>query len=554
MKKTFGALKIAITFVTVFAMQSHAEVLEKSGYRIDSQVLCDGLPQINVGTLPNTCVGILAGKQDGLKMPRYALQAKDGIIYVSEMGGWAFNKGTVLAVYRAKDNQGIEKTVIVDLFPNKKMTMPNGLAMDPEGRLYVGTPQAVVRFSPRLGNGEFNINADTEVVINDFAKSIFRKDEYIDAGTYNSLTAKFKNKHPLIQIATNKDFTEMYLNVGAPSDDCGLGFKTLNDDGKCVQSESPLANAAVWKVSLSNDKDRKVIKTVPFARGLRNSMALTVHKSGLVIQGENGIDLPSEDLPFEELNILEEGKHYGWPYCHSRGEVAPLFKDKIKPEQCSAQFAVPKVFMPAHTAPLGLLYYSGNKLLNLNNKLLVSWHGYQKYGQRVVAYPVNENGIPTGNEAEEIIFSWAAKEGIRPRGAPIGLTTLNDGSVLVVDDKNGALLRLSQGAAADLSISAESTQMFSEKSIQAFEPLMPFVKKNCVMCHTQFQKGTATEILNDMKGSMLNMSSPLESTFWMKLNSHQMPPEMIRSSLGFTESDYQKNLPLVEAFIKSLKP
>lgn len=222
-------------------------------------------------------------------MPRYATQSKEGVIYITEMGGWAYGKGTVYALYRGKDSQGHEKTAIVNLFPNKKLTMPNGIVIDPEGRLYVGTPTGVVRFQPRHPQtGEFNIDADTEMVVNDFAKSIFRKDEYGSASAYNTLATKYKNKHPLLQMAVNKDFTEMYINVGAPSDDCGSGLKTVNDEGKCIQSESPLANAAVWKVTFSKDTQRKTLKAVPFARGLRNSMALAVHSSGVVVQGAAG--------------------------------------------------------------------------------------------------------------------------------------------------------------------------------------------------------------------------------------------------------------------------
>ncbi|NUN05851.1 MAG: PQQ-dependent sugar dehydrogenase [Bdellovibrio sp.] len=553
-KKSVSKWIVSALFVQ--APLVRADVFEKSGYRLDSEVLCDGLPQIQVGTKEGMCVGLLAGKQDGLKMPRYAVQSREGVIYVTEMGGWAYRKGTVFAVYQSKDAQGFEKTVMVNLFPTKKLTMPNGIVMDPEGRLYVGTPTGVIRFAPRdTKTGQFQIDKDVEVVVDDFAKSIFRKDEYSNASAYNTMATKFKNKHPLVQIATNQDFTEMYLNIGAPSDECNSGIKTTDENGKCIQAESPLASAAVWKVKLSADKERKAFSVAPFARGLRNSMALVVHpQSGTVIQGENGLDLPSEDIPYEELNVLVEGKHYGWPYCHSRGEVAPAFQAVVKPEACAKDYALPKVFMPAHTAPLGLLYAQSLKLPMLHNKLLVGWHGYQKYGHRVVAYPVDVQGVPTSNEYEEIVFSWKAQEGVRPRGAPTGLTALNDGSILILDDKNGALLRLSNGQKAELASDEKVMGGFSEKTLKAFAPLVPFVKKNCTMCHAQFQKETGQEILGEMRGTMLNLSSPMESTFWLKLKSRQMPPEAMRSALGFHESDYEKTLPIVEAFIKSLNP
>lgn len=538
---------------TLLCLNAHAEVLEKSKYRIDSEVLCDGLPQIQVGTAKGLCVGLLAGKKDGLNMPRYAVQSKEGIIYLTDMGGWTYGNGTVYAIYQAKNKQGRQQTVVVNLFPNKKLTTPNGVLMDPEGRLYIGTPTAVFRFFPRnIKTGEFNIDPSVEVIFDDFGKSIFRKEEYSSANSYNSMTKKYKNKHPLVQMAANSDFTEMYINIGAPSNQCTYGIKTIDDNGKCIQSESPLASAAVWRVKLSDDAQRKTLEAASFSRGLRNSMALAVHPiSGLVIQGENGIDLPSEELPYEELNILKQDAHYGWPYCHSSGQVTPDFEGVMTPEMCLKKYVLPKIFMPAHTAPLSLLYYRNNLLSPLKNKLLVTWHGRKKYGHRIVAYPVDEKGFPTSNNYEQIVFGWDALSGVRPMGAPVGLTTLNDGSVLVIDDLNAAILRISQGKNADSDKPSE-TVVFSEKTLYAFQPLIPFVKKNCVMCHNQFQKNSAQEILAEMNGTMLDLSQPSESLFVQKLKRRMMPPEEMRTVLHFDDKEFDYVLPVVDEFIKTL--
>lgn len=545
--------KLVIIALSLYSTFGRAEVHLESGYRIDSKILCDGLPQVQVNTLKETCMGILASKQNGLKMPRYATESREGIIYVTEMGGWAYGRGTVYALYRSKSAQGVSKTVMVNLFPKKKLTMPNGIVIDPEGRLYVGTPTAIIRFSPRdLKTGKFNIDAEVETVFNEFASLAFRRDEYKSASDFNGMDSKNKNKHPLIQMAVNKNFTEMYINIGAPSDNCGSGLKTTDSEGKCLQAEGPLASAAVWKLQFNNE--RQLIDYEVYSQGLRNSMALTVHPdSGLVMQGENGIDLPSMEQPYEELNILKKGNHYGWPYCYSAGEVAPEFLSKITPETCLKKYVLPKIFMPAHVAPLGLIYYHGELLANLKNKLIVSWHGYQKYGHRIVAYPVDQAGVPTNPVYQEIVSGWTALEGIRPLGAPTGLLELHDGSILVLDDKNGAILRISKGKPSNQNQEPSPSFKFSEESVRSFEPLIPFLKKNCVMCHSQFQKNNALEILKDMQGTMLNISAPEESPFFQKLKAQQMPPETIRPSLGFSDQDFKEILPLVETFINTLK-
>jgi glucose/arabinose dehydrogenase len=539
-----------------FSLVARAEVTSNSDYRLDSNVLCDGLPQVNVKTLDGMCLGFVAGKQQGLKMPRYAVQARDGVIYLTEMGGWAYRSGTVYALTASRDSQGNLKTTLVNLFPNNPWIQPNGIVIDPEGRLYVGTPTAVYRFTPRdPATGKFNLDAPLETVIDDFGKSIFRKERFASKQAFDNYDPKLANKHPLVQLATNRDFTELYLNVGAPSDACTLGLKTIDDAGKCIQAESPLASAAVWKVSLSNDSNRKVVKVVPFARGLRNSMALVVHPtSGLVMQGDNGIDLDDTERPFEELNILKEGRHYGWPYCHSSGEVNEAFKGKVTPEVCLKQYALPAVFMPAHAAPLGLAYYQSPLLAPLAGQLLVSWHGREKYGHRVVAYPVDSNGAPTSNKYQEVVFGWESRPGIVPRGNPTGLTILNDGSILIMDDLNHAVLRLAKGEQAQPLADDVQVEGFSAKSVAAFQPLVKFVKRNCASCHGEFKKETALEIMTAMRGGMLDLSDPFDSRFREKLVNRKMPPVEVRAEKGFKNSDYDTVIPQVEAFLRTLTP
>jgi hypothetical protein len=547
-----SSVSLWITLALVLTAQTGHSTEMKSGYLVNPQLLCDGHHQIQVDTAPGTCVGIIASKAEGLKMPRYAAQSPDGTVYVTEMYGWAYGRGTIFALEIDKSTTP-HTSKLTDLFPQKKLTMPNGIAIDPEGRIYVGTPQAIYRFNPKDINGQLALNPPLEIIANEFSKSIFRKDEFINAQTYNTMNSKLKNKHPLIQLTPNKNFTEIFVNVGAPSDDCQTGIKTTNPTGQCVQSESQLANAAVWKLSLTDDSKRTPISFLPYSRGLRNSMALTVHPiSNQVVQGENGIDLSNENLPYEEINYLEEGQHYGWPYCHSDGQVAPGFVGKLNAKDCTTKFKVPRAFMPAHTAPLGLLFTTNKSILSLQNRLLVSWHGYQKNGQRVVAYPVDERGQLTSNKHEQIVFNWTALSGIRPKGAPTGLTQLHDGSILILDDKNGAVLRLASGDNTKLEEPDKTNDQFSAQALQNFEKLRPQLQKNCALCHQVFNGSDSAAMLSEMRNGMLNLEQPLESLIYIKLKNRLMPPEAIRSQLGFDEITQQKMLSDLEIFLNSL--
>ncbi len=130
-------MKLKFIFLVIASFNfniASAEVIEKSGYRLDTSKLCDGFSKVNVSSIEGTCVGLVASKQDGLKMPRYAVEAPDGTIYITEMYGWAFGRGTVYALNFDKQTSQIK---LVNLFPNNKLTTPNGIVMDPEGRLLV---------------------------------------------------------------------------------------------------------------------------------------------------------------------------------------------------------------------------------------------------------------------------------------------------------------------------------------------------------------------------------------------------------------------------------
>lgn len=102
----------------------------------------------------------------------------------------------------------------------------------------------------------------------------------------------------------------------------------------------------------------------------------------------------------------------------------------------------------------------------LAGKLLMSWHGYRPTGSRIVAFDVDAKGVPVttpharfpeyvgngqivfkeyreGRGAEPLVLTpgWDLKRGVRPAGAPVGITIARDGALWVADDRNGAILR-----------------------------------------------------------------------------------------------------------------
>lgn len=511
---------------------------------------CSGFPQVMVSSTDKTCLGLVADKTNGLRMPRYAVQASDGTIYISDMGSWGIGTGTIWALQIPLSAQPTDKITMTNLFPNDKLTMPNGLLLDPEGRLYVGTPTGLYRFHPKKPTGEFNIDSDLETIENGFMSSIFRKDEYASASAYNNTPKNHKHRHPLVQLAANKDFTEIYMNVGAPSDDCTSGLKTKNDQGLCVQSESPLVNAGIWKTTLSANLERKKIKTEALARGLRNSMGLAVHPTTQKLyQAENSMDLPDADVPFEEINLIEPGHHYGWPYCHTIDKVNAAFADVVKPEDCRSKYTGPLINMKAHTAPLGLLFYQSNHIPTLTGKLLVSLHGYREYGQKVVSYTLDEKGLPTSYTPELVLYNWAAKNAVRPQGAPTGLTELNDGRILVIDDKNRSVLILDLGENYQDSPDQEQHSTVTPEQIAAIKPLQSFLNKNCKTCHSKLAESDPQTLVENLFSlTLVDQDEPFKSKLLIRIQNRTMP-----MGQPLDEATYLDAIKKIKTFLETVK-
>ena len=181
----------------------------------------------------------------------------------------------------------------------------------------------------------------------------------------------------------------------------------------CVAGEGATPLASVWAFTPPASGIFPALKPGDpnppheiFARGLRNSMALAVHPqfpdAGYAfMQGENGRDLPDIFKPNEEINALEKGRHYGWPYCYDLTTASPEYKAFLQtrtPYQnlCTnnAIYKQPYSLLPPHAAPLGMFYYQGDKFPGVERQAVVGLHGYRPTGSRVIFYDVDAKGFP----------------------------------------------------------------------------------------------------------------------------------------------------------------
>jgi glucose/arabinose dehydrogenase len=213
---------------------------------------------------------------------------------------------------------------------------------------------------------------------------------------------------------------KLYLSVGSSCD-------------VCVE-QSPL-RAAVLR-SNPDGSDLEV-----FAAGLRNSVGIAFRPYTDELWGlDMGRNNLGPDLPPEELNRIEAGKTYGWPYCFGDGVPNPEFND---PARCAAAER-PRYLFPAHWAPLGLTFYDGlNFPPAYTGDALAAFHGSaaDQTGERVGYNVVRvrfRDGNPVGHE--DLLRGFVIDGAVW--GRPAGVLVDRDGSLLVSDDFGGRIFRV----------------------------------------------------------------------------------------------------------------
>ncbi len=179
------------------------------------------------------------------------------------------------------------------------------------------------------------------------------------------------------------------------------------------------------------------------ALGVRNSVGGDVDpRTGDYWFSENARDWLGEDVPGDKINhVARLGEHFGYPYCHQGDIPDPKFAMGHK---CS-EFSPPAVNLGAHVAPLGMKFYTGNQFpADYKNNIIVaehgSWNRLKYQGGRLMRITVD----PDGKNGKQVEFAsgWIGTDG-KYLGRPNDVIVANDGSLLVADDFNGAIYRIS---------------------------------------------------------------------------------------------------------------
>ncbi|HLI28717.1 MAG TPA: PQQ-dependent sugar dehydrogenase [Chloroflexota bacterium] len=359
---------------------------------------------------------------EGLGYARFATVSPQGYLVVTSSSRAVAGQGCSGAdcvpndgrvfILPDRDGDGVADEVIV--FADG-LDRPQGLAYY-RGDLYVGEYGRVVRLPDRDGD----LRADAVEVVVDHLPT----------------KATSPTGHWQRNIAFGPD-DKLYVGVGSSCNVC------IEEDPR---------NATILQYNADGSGERI------FARGIRNPVGITIHPAtGELWATNNGRDLLGDDFPPEFVTVVRDGDHFGWPFCH----VGVPDPDFAYLGDCT-QTRAPTAFLPAHSAPLGLTFYTGQQFpAEYRGDLFValhgSWNRSRPQGYSLVRFPMRD-GVP--GPMETFASGWLTPEtpcANNPAdlgnnvpvcradvwGRPVAPVVGADGALYLTDDRLGAVYRIS---------------------------------------------------------------------------------------------------------------
>jgi Raf kinase inhibitor-like YbhB/YbcL family protein len=234
-----------------------------------------------------------------------------------------------------------------------------------------------------------------------------------DAGQHNTRT---------VQIGPDD---MMYISVGSTCNEC---------------AEANPENATILRASLDG-KSRSI-----FASGLRDTVGWGWQpQTGELWGVDNGMDGLGDNVQPEELNHIEKGKRYGWPYLFGDNQPNP----HLDPPGGLQKSELAKTNVPmalgytAHAAPMQMSFYNASQFpAEYQGDAFVSmrgsWNRKPPSGYEVVRIHF-KNGQAVS--MEPFVTGFVTPEG--EHGRIVGNAVAQDGSLLFTDDRNGVIYRVS---------------------------------------------------------------------------------------------------------------
>jgi glucose/arabinose dehydrogenase len=359
-----------------------------------------------------------------LKDPRALVVAPNGDLFVAE------SEPGRIRVLRASDSEA--KPRQARIFASG-LDSPFGMAFYPPGPdphwIYIANTGSVVRYPYR--SGDLTARGRPEVIVPRLA------------GAGSSAVQRGQITRDIV---FSQNGQQMFVSVGSASNvgeemgrrDTAMIARWDMEHGLGSAWGNETDRAAVF-VFDPDGKDRRV-----FASGLRNCVGLAVHpRTGELWCSVNERDGLGDDLVPDFITRVREGDFFGWPWYYlgahedprRRGE-RPDLKDKI---------TVPDVLIQAHSASMRIAFYDASQFPPEYQgdgfaAQHGSWNRAKRTGYKVIRVRLKD-GAPTG-EYEDFMTGFVINDS-SVWGRPVGVTVAHDGALLVSEDGNGTIWRIS---------------------------------------------------------------------------------------------------------------
>jgi glucose/arabinose dehydrogenase len=351
----------------------------------------------------------------GLSGPRQMRVAPNGDIFIAE------TRAGRIRVLRAADGEA--KPSANEIYASG-LNEPFGVALFPSDDpkwVYVANTDSVVRFPYQAGDLKASGNAETVVA------------ELPHGGG-----------HTTRDIAFSRDGKRMLISVGSRSNDAEgnggppEGLQAWIDShplGADWGGETDRADV------LAFDPDGKRLGI--FATGIRNCVGLAVHPStGDLYCSTNERDGLGDNLVPDYVTRVREGAFYGWPWLYIGSNEDPRHVGDRA--DLKGKVTVPDVLLQPHSASLGLTFYTGHQFpAEYSGDGFAaehgSWNRSKRTGYKVIRIRLKD-GVPTG-EYEDFITGFVVGDN-DVWGRPVGVAVAHDGSLLISEDGNGTIWRV----------------------------------------------------------------------------------------------------------------
>jgi glucose/arabinose dehydrogenase len=301
--------------------------------------------------------------------------------------------GKVYAVLDRNNDSKADDVIVLA----QGLDSPNGVAFR-NGSLYVAEISRVIRYD----NVEAELqNPPAPVVVNDsFPSNQTHGWKYIKFGPDGKL----------------------YVPVGMPCNICNM--EGVDERYGTIMRMEP--NGSQLEI---------------FARGIRNTVGFAWNpQTGELWFTDNGRDWLGNDIPPDELNRAPHiGMHFGFPFCHAGDIPDPEFGSL---RNCS-EFTPPEMKLGPHVAALGMTFYTGTMFPEeYRNQIFIAEHG--SWNREIpIGYRVSLVRLENGKAVSYEPFADGWLQGLAAWGRPVDVLVMPDGALLVSDDKNNAIYRIS---------------------------------------------------------------------------------------------------------------